>query len=301
MGGRFQDAWQFMWSEVWLPLEQVEDAPLEMYCDLYVELAKAYRKAPTPTDFDTVANAPALARKTLESTVADQLREENSIASFLENAYDVLVETGNAELPRAYKELIERFLEARNLRYKVVAPFQIRAHIPGVFSALMNDVLALAEGDQELSEAASEFEHAFTALVHSQVETDMKTCIQKASMLVEAIASACPDARGATLADFCDSVGCWPHAAIREAVKKLYGFCSDYPGIRHRVTRKRGRLRQLEMRDSIIVPLLLLTASGYFGSNAGLMATLRSQASEPAQLPADEPAIDLVSSFRALP
>ncbi len=301
MGGRFQDTWQFIWLEVWIPLEQVEDVSLDMYCDLYVELAKAYRKAPSRKDFDTVANDAALARKVLESTVADQLRGENSIACFLENAHDVLLETGNPELPRVYQQLIGTFLDGRNLRYKLVSPFQIRPHIPGVFSALMTDVLALAEGDQELSEAASEFEHAFGALVCSQAEPDMKTCIQKASMLVEAIASACPNAKGATLAEFCDSIGCWPHAAVREAVKKLYGFCSDYPGIRHNVARRRGRLRQLEMRDSIIVPLLLLTASGYFGSNAGLMATLRSQTSEAPQLPADEPVIDPINPHQDVP
>jgi len=301
MGGRLQDSWQYLWPEIWRPLEQVDDAPLDMYCDLYVQLAKAYRKAPNRKDFDTVANDVGLARRALESAEADQLRGEHSIASFLENAYDVFVETGNPGLPKVYRDLIEAFLEARNLRYKLVSPFQIRPHIPGVFSALMTDVLTLTENDNDLNEAASEFEHAFGALIRSQAEPDMKTCIQKASMLVEAIASASPEAQGATLGEFCDSIRCWPHAAVREAVKKLYGFCSDYPGIRHRVTRKRGRLRQLEMRDSVIVPLLMLTASGYFGSNAALMATLRSQTSEPAQLPADEPAIDLVNPNQDLP
>jgi|SRR6516164_2676462 len=119
----------------------------------------------------------------------------------------------------------------------------------------------------------------------------MKTCIQKAAMLVEALASTYPNAQGASLGDLCDSIKCWPHKAVKDSVKNLYGFCSDYPGIRHNVGR-RGRIRPLEMRDSIIVPLLLLTASGYFGTNSELMATLRSQASDPPQLPPDEPVID---------
>lgn len=301
MGGRFLDAWQFLWPEVWFALEQVADVPSDVYCDLYVELVKAFRKAPKRNAFDTVANDAALARRVLESTVAAELRGEHSIANFLENAYEVLTETGNPDLPIAYGELLGSFFEARNLRYELKEPFQIRPNIPGVFSALVTDVLTLAQSDEELTDAVSEFEHAFSALIRSQAETDMKTCIQKASMLVEAIASSCPDARGNTLADFCDSIGCWPHAAIREAVKKLYGFCSDYPGIRHRVTNKRGRIRCLEMRDSVIVPLLMLTASGYFGSNAGLMATLRSQTSEPAQLPADEPEIELAIAPQPLP
>jgi hypothetical protein len=300
MGSRFQDAWQFIWAEVWLPLEQVEDAPQDIYTDLYVEMVKAFRKAPQARDFATLANDAALARKALETAVAQDFRGEDSIASFLENAYDVFLETGHPELPRVYQDLVSAFLASRNLRYELIKPFHIKPNIPGVFSALLSDVMASTQGDPDLKEAELEFEHAFSALARSHSEADMKTCIQKASMLVEAIASACPDAKGASLGELCDSIKCWPHTTVKDVVKKLYGFCSDYPGIRHNVAR-RGRLRKLEMRDSVIVPLLLLTASSYFGSNSNLMATLRSQASEPAQLPADEPAIDVNDPDRNLP
>ena|SRR5207302_1280867 len=46
MGGRLQDAWRYIWPEIWLRLEETGDTPLDIYPDLYVELAKAYRKAP---------------------------------------------------------------------------------------------------------------------------------------------------------------------------------------------------------------------------------------------------------------
>jgi hypothetical protein len=164
----------------------------------------------------------------------------------------------------------------------------------------MSDVMAGMQGNPDLTEAAMEFEHAFGALTRSHSEPDMKTCIQKAAMLVEAIASVYPNAQGSSLGELCDSIKCWPHTSIKDAIKKLYGFCSDYPGIRHNVGR-RGRLRTLEMRDSIIIPLLLLTASGYFGSNTDLMATLRSQTSETKQLPADEPMIDPMNPSQNLP
>jgi hypothetical protein len=291
MGGRLQDAWQFCWPEIWVPLEQTEDVPLDYYTDLYVELVKAYRQAPQPVDFDLIANDANLARQSLEKSSSAGLRGEGSIARFLEDAYDVLVETGHPELPIRYEVLVATFLESRNLRYQLVKPFQIRPHVTGVFSALLSDVMAAMQNDDDLKEAASEFEHAFGALTKSHTETDMKTCIQKASMLVEALASNYPNAEGASLGELCDSIKCWPHPTVKDSLKKLYGFCSDYPGIRHHV-RKRGRLRPLEMRDSVIVPLLLLTASGYFGANSELMATLRSQLSEVPQLPPEEPQID---------
>jgi hypothetical protein len=300
MHGRFQDSWQFMWSEIWLRLEETNETPLEIYNDLYVELVKAYRKAPTGREFDTVANDAMLARRALETASAADLRGEDSIARFLENAYDVLVETGHPDLPRVFEELVASFLESRNLRYELAKPFQIKPNLPGVFSALMSDVMGGMQGNPDLMEAATEFEHAFGALTRSHSEPDMKTCIQKAAMLVEAIASVYPNAQGSSLGELCDSIKCWPHTSVKDAMKKLYGFCSDYPGIRHNVGR-RGRLRTLEMRDSIIIPLLLLTASGYFGSNADLMATLRSHTSEPDQIPADKPAIDLTNPDQNLP
>ena len=291
MAGRLQDAWQFVWPEIWLRLEETGEMPLDVYADLYVELVKAFRKAPQRTEFDNIASEPELARETLKNASSDNLRGENPIAHFLENSFDVLVESGIPDLPSAYWDLVGAFLESRNLRYELVRPFQIRPHVSGVFSALVSDVMAQMQDDQYLQDAASEFEHAFGALTRSHSEPDMKTCIQKAAMLVEALASNYPNAEGASLGDLCDSIKCWPHKAVRDSVKNLYGFCSDYPGIRHNVGR-RGRIRPLEMRDSIIVPLLLLTASGYFGANSELMATLRSQSSDVPQLPADEPLID---------
>src|SRR5262249_934962 len=128
------------------------------------------------------------------------------------------------------------------------------------------------------------------SLQRSHLEADMKTCIQKAAMLVEALASVRPDARGNNFGALCNSVQCWPNPLVREAVKKLYEFSSDFPGIRHNIVR-RNAPRPLEIRDSIIVPLLLLTAAGYFGPSANILDALRTESAEPKQEPPDLPAM----------
>lgn len=291
MSGRLQDVWQFVWPEIWLRLEEITEVSLDIYQDLYVELAKVYRKAPQPSIFETVANNPLLAREALEFSVAIDFRGEGPIVRFFEDAYDVLTETGSVELPSKYESLLSTFLDSRNLRYHLAQPFQLVPRISGVFAAVWSDVMVKLQADQDLIEATAEFEHAFRALSRSHAGPDMKTCIQKAAMLVEAIASAYPEAKGDTLGELCDSIKCWPHSAVKEALKKIYGFCSDYPGIRHNV-RRAGRIRPLEMRDSMILPLLLLIASGYFASNSELLSTLRSPESEVPQLPPDPPLID---------
>ncbi|MHB1309024.1 MAG: hypothetical protein ACYC23_18255 [Limisphaerales bacterium] len=298
MSGRLQDVWQYVWPEIWLALEQSPVWPQlaeglgftteQLYMDLYVELAKALKKAPQPEIYDLTANDPTLARLALEKTPAASLRCESATARFFENAFDVISEAGSAELENAFRQLLHRFLRSRNLRYELSEPFRLQSHLPGVFSALFSDLVATSRQSPQLQQAMADFEHAFRALEKSQLEVDVKTCILKATMLVEALASAAPNAKGKTLGDICDSLSCWPHVALKEAVKRIYGFCSDYPGIRHNVGTG-GQIRALGVNDSIIVPLLLLTAAGYFGPNANMLDTFRSQAFEPKQEPPDPP------------
>ena len=262
--------------------------------------AKALKKAPQPVVYDAAGNHAMLARSALEKTSASALRGETATIRFFENAFDVISESGSAELENEYRMLVDRLLTSRNLRYRVREPFHLDSHVPGIFAALFSDVLSTTVGNQQLTDALRDFEHSFQALERSHLETDMKTCILKATMLVEALASTNPGAQGKTLGDICNSLKVWPHPAVKEAVTKIYGFCSDYPGIRHN-TGTGGQSRTLEMRDSIIVPLLLFAAAGYFGPNANLLDTLRSRSTEVPQEPPDPPTITESAANVALP
>jgi hypothetical protein len=310
MAGRLKDAWEFVWTDVWLALEASDLWPKlsedlgytidQLYMDLYMELSKALKKAPRPEVYDTTANDPTLARKAVETTDASLLRSESAIAQFFENAFDAISEAGSPELENEYRELTRRFLRSRNLRYELAEPFRFYSHVPGAFAALFSDLEDSAQRDAHVNQALLDFQHAFQALERSHAEVDAKTCILKATMFVEALASAAPGAHGNTLAELCNSLQCWPHASIREAVKRVYGFCSDYPGIRHNVANA-GRLRALDTHDSVIVPLLLLTAAGYFGSRSNLLETLRSQSADPKQEPPDPPVSNPAAEQAQLP
>lgn len=65
-----------------------------------------------------------------------------------------------------------------------------------------------------------------------------------------------------SLGDRCKEIKDWPHATIRDALTRLYGFCSDYPGIRHAGS-PGGVLRDFAIRDKTLASLLLLSCSGY--------------------------------------
>jgi hypothetical protein len=49
---------------------------------------------------------------------------------------------------------------------------------------------------------------------------------------------------------------------MRDALKCLYKFCSDYPGIRH-AGDPNGVRRNLATRDATLASLLLVSFSGY--------------------------------------
>lgn len=88
--------------------------------------------------------------------------------------------------------------------------------------------------------------------------------IAKASNYAEGLASVAAGipAAGNTLGALCNQVGDWPHDQVKEALQKLYKFCSDYPGIRH-AGNPAGVLRDLTTRDMTLASLLLLSFSGY--------------------------------------
>jgi hypothetical protein len=63
----------------------------------------------------------------------------------------------------------------------------------------------------------------------------------------------------------CDGLSDWPHDKVKEAVKSLYGFCSDYPGIRHAGT-PANRRRDLDSRDSVAINVSLMALAAYLSN-----------------------------------
>jgi hypothetical protein len=161
--------------------------------------------------------------------------------------------------------LLLAFVRKYNLRYRIAKPFRLHLLLPGVFDGLYAELGRLNQRNPHLAALMDDFEHSFGTYFRSQQHTDLKTCISKATMYAEAAAALSVHADGGTLGDLCDQITCWPHKTVKECLKKLYGFCSDYPGIRH-PGHPKGQLRDLESRDAILICLLLLSFSGYLTS-----------------------------------
>jgi hypothetical protein len=107
-----------------------------------------------------------------------------------------------------------------------------------------------------------DFEDSVRDLRYGCTEARIKTCIGKQIMVLEALGGLYPGVTKKTLGEICDQLGTWPHATIRESLKKLYGFASDYPGIRHG-TDSEGVLREVDMRDMVALCILLAGFTPY--------------------------------------
>jgi hypothetical protein len=127
---------------------------------------------------------------------------------------------------------------------------------------MMRDLKGVAQRDADLQPIFHEFEEALRDLTVDSSERVIKTCIQKQMNLLEALGQKNPGVTANTLGRICDQVGGWPHASVSDAIKSLYKFSCDYPGIRHAGT-PASRLRAIEMKDMVAVSVLLAGFTPY--------------------------------------
>lgn len=262
MRGEVIGVWSETWREIWSKLAKHPDAPGDLFCELYRDLADAFKTPLDVTALADIVDDPVQARKAFQNTKASAFRGEVALLGFFERAHNVVVDLGGDPLVNRYFLLIVAFLDKFSLRYDLRQPFSLNPTLPGVFACLIRDLRDATYQDATLHPLMVEFEDAIRDLKTGQSPGRIKTCIQKQVNLLEAIGQRCPGVTSNTLGAICDEVGTWPHNKLKDAMKKLYGFASDYPGIRHGGTTANS-LRNIEMRDFVAVSILLAGFTPY--------------------------------------
>jgi hypothetical protein len=265
MRGEFLGVWSETWREIWLPLIDHDDVPDDIFCELYRALAPALKIQPSVEALADIIDNPVQSREALESTGANDFGGERALVEFLETAQSALDEFAGDELSNRYFNLLEGFIDKFSLRYDLRRPCTLCPTLPGVFASLVRDLRVLTGQDAHLDTLMKEFENSVRDLRHDCSEGRIKTCIQKQMNLLEAIGRTAPGVTGATLGAICNEVGTWPHDKLKEAMKNLYGFASDYPGIRHGGTQANA-LRAVDMRDLVSMSILLAGFTPYLCS-----------------------------------
>lgn len=264
MRGEFIVVWSETWREIWAKLAKNPTAPDDLFCELYRELVEALVATPDATTLGDIVDSPLQARSAFRRTKATAFRGELALLEFLESAHAVTMDLGGDALSSRYFVLVEVFLEKYSLRYDLRRPFSLHPTLPGVFARLMRELKRATVSDAALHPLMIEFEDAVRDLKTDQSSGRIKTCIHKQMNLLEGIAKQCPGVTAGSLGDMCNQVSTWPHVTVREAMKKLYGFASEYPGIRH-AGNPASALREIEMRDMVAVTVLLAGFAPYLG------------------------------------
>lgn len=262
MRGEFLGVWSETWREIWLPLVDQEDVPEDVFCELYRELARALKSPPSIEELADIVDSPVQSREAFQTTAPEELAGEPALVTFFEATHDALEELGGDQLTNRYFNLLEAFIAKFSLRYDLRRPCILCPTLPGVFANLMRNLRALTSQDSHPDQLMKEYEDAVRDLRFGCTDGRIKTCISKQFMLLEAIGALDPNVTKNTLGDMCDQVMSWPHPTIKESLKKLYGFASDYPGLRHG-SRAKGVLRAIDMRDMVAMSILLTGFTPY--------------------------------------
>lgn len=265
MRGEFIGVWSETWREIWLPLIDHDEIPEDIFCELYRVLAPALRGRPSIEALADVIDNPGQSRAAFEKTSANDLAGERALVTFFEAAHSALDELVGDDLSNRYFNLLAGFIDKFSLRYDLRRPCTLCPTLPGVFASLVRDLRVLTSQDAHLDALMKEFENAIRDLRHDCSDGRIKTCIQKQVNLLEAIGRTAPGVTGTTLGAICNQIGTWPHEKLKEAMRDLYGFASDYPGIRHGGT-PANALRAVDMRDMVAMSILLAGFTLYLSS-----------------------------------
>lgn len=265
MRGEFIPVWSETWSAIWLPLADSEAAPSDMFCELYRELAAAFAERPSIEKLAEIIDSQQESREAFEHAGTTQFESEKALVRFLENAHDVLQDLQGDQLANCYFGLLSDFIEKYSLGYSLRRPCALSPTLPGMFADIDRALRRLSSTNEHLAALHHAHDEAIKDLRFGATEERIKTCISKQVNLMEALAATADEVTKTTLGDMCDQLNSWPHATIKESLKKIYGFASNYPGIRHGGN-PAGRIRSIEANDLAAISVVLLAYAPYLAS-----------------------------------
>jgi hypothetical protein len=254
-GGALQ-VWEETRREIWDQLAEHDNAPADLYVELYRELVPRLGTQPNEGELATLTSDPLLAAEVFRAVTSSDFTSESQLVGFLEATADILDDFSCAGIMDLYFELLGSFVEKFSLRYELRRPCLLTPTLTGIFSSLMSHVSAAADEDDHLGGLLEEFEGSVRDLRSDRSQARIKTVIQKQFNLLEAIGTAHPSTTKHTLGAIADELGTWPHAELRNALKNVYKFGCDYPGIRHS-GRSSNALGEVAARDLVGVGILL--------------------------------------------
>jgi hypothetical protein len=263
MLGELGQVWPSTWVEIWVPLLQHPEFGDDLARDLFREHVREPKVAKPAADLsegellalnaavrvhEERAASASKARAALKRTWFKKAVDEAAAVAFLEKSYSIFEDYDDGNFANDYFNRVDQFLQRYSLRYDLRRPLTLHPTLAGIFASLVKELRRTSLQDEHLSTLLIEFENSLGDLKSDLSQARIKTCLHKQFNLLEAIGGTFPGVTGVTLGDICGQINSWPHATIREALRRLYGFRSDYPGLGH-AGNPAAALRDLDARD----------------------------------------------------
>lgn len=252
------DNWELFNKEIWSPLEKLQSAPR----DLYIELLRNYYISSeidiAQAEYIEILNNDERAKKAFKDI--PRPKDERSCILLLESFYDVMRKFGKSDIAQIYRSKLSEFIERYNIRYLVTEKCKIELSLQGILMSILFRLRKSIGGAGDRMDALEELERSVANISGKHGE---KSCIRVSSNLLEGCVGDKAGRKGKTLNEALP--GCtqlFPHAALQEAVKNIYDFCSDYPNIRH-PGNSQNALRSLKIDDAILLAGVSLIFSSY--------------------------------------
>lgn len=265
MRGEFISVWPETWSNIWLPLAASEFAPNDMFCELYRELANAFKISLSAESLADVIDNQQQSLDAFERVESTQFTDEAALVRFFEAAFEVLDDLQGDELSNLYFGFLSAFIDKFSLGYSLRRPCALSPTVVGMFSDITSSLKRFVDTDDHLASLYRAHEESIRDLRFGATDERIKTCISKQINLMEAIAATSDSVTAQTLGDMCSQLKFWPHKTIQDSLNKLYGFASNYPGIRH-AGNPASKIRDVDTRDLAALSILLMGYSQYLTS-----------------------------------
>jgi hypothetical protein len=268
MNGRLTDAWPYSWDAIWAPLENTKGVPADLFIELYAELEAtlvipidSIERGRLEGIRASIANDVDSARQAFIDLEPSEFRGDPELARFYENIFVLLSEYGDSSLTCQYRAYLDRYLKDLNLRYELTDNNILVPHISGIVAALRMEVEKYSKSDPKLEMLLSELDNSIANLSRLPNQANAKAWITRSSVYTEGLAQAVCNSKQ-SLGKLCKNGKLFPHKALEEAVSQLYGFCSDYVGLRHAGTMK-SHLRNVDIQDAVSIAIILHGLSSY--------------------------------------
>jgi hypothetical protein len=254
--GEFGRVWNSMIVEVLGPTCGHPLADDHIWAEIFREYPKYSRFSIAPEVVAGIVDDTEESRSAVLSLRGSDFVGELAVVGFIESIYLAIEENYQALLASFYRERLVDFVDAHSTRYSITGSLRISVSLSGIVESILASVRGLAGEDVGVQLAMEGVELALADLREGATPARIKVCIQRETNLLEAVAQAHPDVRTKTLSDHVKELNTWPHRGVSSSLSSLYGFASDYPGIRH-AGNVASALRDLDSRDAVAMSTLM--------------------------------------------